>query len=615
MGLLPATILVTGRGDVVIRPGVGTAPGPSPPVYITRVHRFRVPHRTKNQALAKRKRKMRISGNRPRRILERHRSLYKSMDPLELIAGADDGDSEGPIAVESSGSEGTDSSGGGGGEDDGSGESDSVIQSQESNGPPKELKGAFSRLYRACRRKSTFKKRVFLPSLPLKVLREAAPGAPLESENGEEKEDRQADAAAWRKFATKRDLERMEEGCELEFEIKSDHEEKHETLPEEARRTREEAGVRYGYHGRQLSKTDATKRAAIQISEILINDGCNLEDGGNELLHAKMVAVLLPQYESCCEQLFRLRGGVKERVAGLASEDLKFPEKALKLAQAAWLALSWKPFKPALGSQEVAADLSHVVQLMPEDFRQHAAHGKLGRCWRGGFCKVLKTLRKHATSQPRSLVDSSRRYGNGEIDWECPGAQFDDIFLNCRGKPKQAPKSSKNNCYTKAPGKFGDEPGKDARQKLVRFITTVFAGEENPKGERETLSYLLAYLALIVRGRSLPDRFLVVIGGGGEGKSLLFGSLLSAVLGSGHSTVSSRALQVDREWQQQGESFLESRFLAFAECPKEKGFGTEAVKNLSASQKQPLRKNHQGETMYHRWNRCGCALLKARGVA
>ena len=103
---------------------------------------------------------------------------------------------------------------------------------------------------------------------------------------------------------------------------------------------------------------------------------------------------------------------------------------------------------------------------------------------------------------------------------------------------------------------------------------------------------VLATQALVARGCDLPDTLLFPIGEGGEGKSLFFAGLCQSVFGSGHANLSSRCLQVDREWQQQGEKHIEKRWLNFDEYNKEKPVDSEIAKNLAAGSKMPLRKNH-----------------------
>ena len=106
---------------------------------------------------------------------------------------------------------------------------------------------------------------------------------------------------------------------------------------------------------------------------------------------------------------------------------------------------------------------------------------------------------------------------------------------------------------------------------------------------------------------------LLPVGAGGDGKSFFFGHLSKAIWGTGHSTLSSRNLQVDREWQQQGEKHIEKRWLNFDECNKDKGIDEEVVKNLSAGGDMPLRKNHAGDTLTARWLRTGLSWLINNG--
>ena len=114
---------------------------------------------------------------------------------------------------------------------------------------------------------------------------------------------------------------------------------------------------------------------------------------------------------------------------------------------------------------------------------------------------------------------------------------------------------------------------------------------------------------LAARGIPMPDIILIIFGHGGDGKSLFFNHLLKSVFGTGHGNMSSRNLQVDREFQQQGEKFLESRWLNFDECNRDAGLVEDLVKNFIAGGWIALRKNHAGETDYACWPKSGKSWL------
>ena len=95
-------------------------------------------------------------------------------------------------------------------------------------------------------------------------------------------------------------------------------------------------------------------------------------------------------------------------------------------------------------------------------------------------------------------------------------------------------------------------------------MTTCFGNKkDNLEDYPDALKLVLAVQTLVARGEPLPDCFLVPIGEGGDGKSLFFGHLGKAIWGTGFSNLSSRNLQVDREWQQQGEKHIEKRWFNF----------------------------------------------------
>ena len=208
-------------------------------------------------------------------------------------------------------------------------------------------------------------------------------------------------------------------------------------------------------------------------------------------------------------------------------------------------------------------------------------------------------LREEFNMHSGTIIRSFHRFASTTIPIdEVNGANFDDVYVRIRRYASQMPKSETNNVYTTIPGNLNDAPTPQERKRIIRFVTTTFADKPSPKEDYpETLKLVLAIQALVARGENIPDCFLVPIGEGGDGKSFFFDHLSRAIWGSGHSNLSSRNLQVDREWQQQGEKHIEKRWLNFDECNKERGLDEEVVKNLAASGEQPLRKNHQAHSL------------------
>ena len=192
------------------------------------------------------------------------------------------------------------------------------------------------------------------------------------------------------------------------------------------------------------------------------------------------------------------------------------------------------------------------------------------------------------------------------------GVNFSDVFLQGTTL-KQIPKSASNNAYTTIPGRLSQKLNPEKAARLVRFVTTIFA-EDIPTAESEhelpdALRLVLALQCLVASNKALPDTLLIVYGHGGDGKSLFFNHLCQSVFGSGHANMTSRNLQVDREFQQQGEKVIEKRWLNFDECDPDSPMQNELVKNLSAGGWVPLRKNHQGDTIYGRWMKTGKSWL------
>ena len=377
--------------------------------------------------------------------------------------------------------------------------------------------------------------------------------------------DVRADEAFWMQFCSEACVSLLndtEGALGVGFDIVPEREEKEDTLVQASNKFREQIDTTFGWAGKNYHDNvdHRIQRTATLLSCLLLAEQSTRNDSRSEILHAKIIALLFPEYRSHNEQLFRLCKGVFQRTAAFHLQDLDFFERVCKLAQAVWVALSWKTFQPPPNACK--NELSHLVHHMPATFLQYALHIQGGDTWCGEMVILVARLRDEFATRSSSVLRSFHRWGctampTGKVN----GANFEDCFVHISRHPKQARKSVDNNVYTTIPGHLHNKLTARARKAIIRFVTTCFAlGPRDPERSEDypdALKTVLAVLALVARGVLLPDVFLIPIGEGGDGKTLFFGHLLKAVFGTGHATLSSRNLQVDREWQQQGEKHIE----------------------------------------------------------
>ena len=123
----------------------------------------------------------------------------------------------------------------------------------------------------------------------------------------------------------------------------------------------------------------------------------------------------------------------------------------------------------------------------------------------------------------------------------------------------QKPKSPQNNCYTNLGVSLAYTPSDDTKQRLRRFLCTVFAGGAKARLMDATME------ALAWMNEIQPHILLVLIGPGGDGKSSR--SILRAnVMGARHGFLSANAFQKDDEFRVQGIHFVGSLGITVQEC-------------------------------------------------
>ena len=109
---------------------------------------------------------------------------------------------------------------------------------------------------------------------------------------------------------------------------------------------------------------------------------------------------------------------------------------------------------------------------------------------------------------------------------------------------------------------------------------------------------IMAMIALAVRHHPMPHVMIFLIGPGGEGKTLFTMKLLKAVFGTGHASPSSKMLQVEEEFRQQGHLIVQADWLAFDEIKPNSIIEDEIFKLLVCGGLLDLRRNHEAETGY-----------------
>lgn len=124
-----------------------------------------------------------------------------------------------------------------------------------------------------------------------------------------------------------------------------------------------------------------------------------------------------------------------------------------------------------------------------------------------------------------------------------------------------------------------------ARARIRKFLNKCFAKNE------EGLKLILASLVLALRNAEQPDKLILLLGSGGDGKSLLVNRLLANVFGTAFAQCPASVLQKDEEFRKQGGNWVTAKLLAFDEANPKMGLQEDLVKVLAEGGPLELRRN------------------------
>ena len=211
--------------------------------------------------------------------------------------------------------------------------------------------------------------------------------------------------------------------------------------------------------------------------------------------------------------------------------------------------------------------------------------------WKMDFVSLLVSVRGDLCSAAglRGAIQSYHRWGESPFI-QGGGVAFDDAFF----RHGQEDPSPENNCYTRVRMRLGDfkESGKLAR--LRRFLVTTFAGTEG-------LLLVLSALALAIRGAPQPDCFIVLIGPGSDGKSLVIIDLLKTAFQDAHAQAGPGVLQIPEEFRKNMRRHLAKLVIAFDEAMSKGGIQEAEVKAFLAGSGNDVRRLHETETATVSW--------------
>ena len=344
----------------------------------------------------------------------------------------------------------------------------------------------------------------------------------------------------------------------------------------------------------------------LQVQNRLRLLDASAEDHRSELLQCKVFSLLMGEmYRSHGGSLFEYVNGVW-KLGHVSSVGLEFLLLALRRAQAYFTAMS--QHKPMRTFEAISFELQAILaagddcpllewqlnDVVPKKLEARA------KVWLVGLSELCRSLRHTFSEHNKTVVKNYHRWSEEDLA-KClrPGLCFTDAYISTGdGQLQQYRKDPRHGCYVGVPCSLAFRPGDAARARYSAILVSSFAGSDE-------LRVLLDQAALVVAGVRQPDVLHVVVGHGHDGKTLIFVDHMRSVFGSGFGCCPCSMLQTEREFQQQGLSFIHCSYMVFDESKREQGIMEDQMKLFVGGGRIPLRRNHEAETKYAQWSCTG----------
>lgn len=161
-------------------------------------------------------------------------------------------------------------------------------------------------------------------------------------------------------------------------------------------------------------------------------------------------------------------------------------------------------------------------------------------------------------------------------------------------------KSPGHNCYTSIPTQIQFRaPPHGSIRRMRNFPRSTFDCTEG------ALDILLSHMDIADASIRGPEVILVSAGPGGAGKTLLIRDLMGAFLGIGHMVAPPPILQTPGEFRKKGHIYCGPKWISIDEGRPALGSGEDVFRIFDPGGSPWLRKNHEPETLFADWPRCG----------
>jgi hypothetical protein len=254
-------------------------------------------------------------------------------------------------------------------------------------------------------------------------------------------------------------------------------------------------------------------------------------------------------------------------------------------------------------------DLSGEQGLLQSDLRITKATDSTQKKWWANAAEAIGavSLRFQAAAGRQKASAALEVYGTYMMT-ELPPVNNFINFQDCAfivhpdeaagDRLEQKNKTPENDCYIHMPCSLAYKPSDANVERLRRFMATTFAGHPESRLIDASME------ALCLFGRPMPHRIVILMGPGGDGKSLR-SMLRHNMFGTGHRFMNPQALQKDDEFRLQGSQFGNVKAVTIQECKGGAPLIEDVFKLFIDGGLLGCRPNYGEETKYLSWAHTG----------
>ena len=307
-----------------------------------------------------------------------------------------------------------------------------------------------------------------------------------------------------------------------------------------------------------MSDTELQWRASTLLV-VLLRDRFK-DEGRSDLLTTKAFVLLFQDwwYRAHNDNLCEYNNGSFVRSSKLSAACIEFAMEAFRLAQALFLELETNYAHVKREVVDLCEKIGNVrdtrerTRLLDNLFKHNEKKEDNERHWCGDARQLCGAILKQFAEQKHRIEANYLQWASTPVPKGAGGANFTYSYLQLseNGTVEQKPKSPHNNCYGTVPTSLQFEPADSDVERMCETISSTFWGTDG------AFEMFVAMQALSAKGKEQPDKMLVPVGWGADGKSIFYDRLSKTTWGDGHGSCPCSMLQIPEEFRKTEHSYV-----------------------------------------------------------